>query len=355
MAHMSKLELPDLDQSSDAPDGGAVLVLLVDDQAMIGEAIRRALANHSDIAFHYCAVAEDAVAIAQRIDATVILQDLVMPDTDGLTLVRQYRANPATRDIPIIVLSSKDEGTVKSESFAAGANDYLVKLPDKVELVARVRYHSRAYTILRQRDAAYRALRESQRKLVELNLELQRLNRVDGLTGLSNRSYLDEVLANEWSRATREQSPLSVLMIDIDDFKKYNDTHGHVAGDVALRKVAGALRLQLKRPADLAARFGGEEFTAILPTTPVAGARSVAESIRAAVEALAIPHGNSTVGSRLTLSIGGATMIPGRGTAYLRLVEAADRALYQAKRNGKNRVVTEDREAPAVVPATIDP
>src|SRR5476649_2728195 len=127
------------------PNDYAVMVLLVDDQAMVGEAIRRMLANQPNIDFHYCANSADALKIASQIKPTVILQDLVMPGVDGLTLVRQYRANPLTQDVPIIVLSTKDEPAVKSEAFAAGANDYLVKLPDKIELIARIRYHSKSY------------------------------------------------------------------------------------------------------------------------------------------------------------------------------------------------------------------
>ncbi|MFA6960696.1 MAG: response regulator [Opitutaceae bacterium] len=153
-----------------------VMVLLVDDQAMVGEAIRRALANQPNIDFHFCASSGDALRIAERIKPTVILQDLVMPGVDGLTLVRQYRTNPATHDIPIIVLSTKEEPAVKSEAFAAGASDYLVKLPDRIELIARIRSHSRAYINQLQRDAAYRALRESQQQLVDSNTALISLN-----------------------------------------------------------------------------------------------------------------------------------------------------------------------------------
>ncbi len=153
-----------------------VMVLLVDDQAMVGEAIRRALANQPDIDFHYCANPADALGVATQIKPTVILQDLVMPGVDGLTLVRQYRAKPATQDVPIIVLSTKDEPAIKSEAFAAGANDYLVKLPDKIELIARIRHHSKAYLNQVQRDAAYRALRESQQQLVDSNTALISLN-----------------------------------------------------------------------------------------------------------------------------------------------------------------------------------
>src|SRR5262249_12150555 len=134
-----------------------VMVLLVDDQAMVCEAVRRALANQADIDFHYCADAREALTVANQIKPTVILQDLVMPGIDGLTLVSQFRANPVTKDTPIIVLSTNENPQVKGQAFAMGANDYLVKLPDKIELVARIRYHSKAMMNLLQRDAAYRA------------------------------------------------------------------------------------------------------------------------------------------------------------------------------------------------------
>src|SRR5437762_5811632 len=154
-----------------------VKVLLIDDQAMIGEAVRRALADQADIEFHYCIDSAAAVATVAQIKPTIILQDLVMPGVDGLALVRLYRADPATQDIPIIVLSTKEEPAVKSEAFALGVNDYLIKLPDKIELIARIRCHSKAYSNLLQRNEAHRAL-------AEMNVELQRLNTVDGLTGL---------------------------------------------------------------------------------------------------------------------------------------------------------------------------
>ena len=153
-----------------------VMVLLVDDQAMVCEAIRRALASEPDIDFHYCADAREALTLATQIRPTVILQDLVMPGIDGLTLVGQFRSNPATHEIPIIVLSTNENPTVKGQAFALGANDYLVKLPDRIELIARIRYHSRAYLNQLQRDAAYRALRESQQQLINGNAQLITLN-----------------------------------------------------------------------------------------------------------------------------------------------------------------------------------
>ncbi|WP_020206916.1 MULTISPECIES: response regulator [Cupriavidus] len=321
------------------PEEYLAMVLLVDDQAMIGEAVRRELEPEKDIDFHYCAKPDEAVAVAERTRPTVILQDLVMPGIDGLTLVRRYRANPATRDIPIIVLSTKEEPIMKSAAFAAGANDYLVKLPDTIELVARIRYHSRSYINLQQRDEAYRALRQSQQQLLETNLELQRLTNSDGLTGLSNRRYFDEYLGAEWRRAAREQSQLALLMIDVDSFKAYNDTYGHVAGDEVLRRVAGVIRENCTRPADLPARFGGEEFAMILPATSPGGARLLAEKVRRAIESMQVPHSGSQVGPCVTVSIGGTAIVPGQDEPFSRLIEIADAGLYQAKRNGRNQVV----------------
>jgi len=144
-----------------------ITVLLIDDQAIVGESVRRMLATESDVTFHFCQDPTQAIAQANALQPTVILQDLVMPDIDGLQLVKFIRANPATREIPLIVLSSKEEPTVKAQAFALGANDYLVKLPDRIELLARIRYHSRAYISRLERDEAFRQLAESQQQLAD--------------------------------------------------------------------------------------------------------------------------------------------------------------------------------------------
>ena len=167
-----------------------VMVLLVDDQAMVCEAVRRALANQSDIDFHYCSDARQALTVAAHLKPTVILQDLVMPGIDGLTLVGQFRADPATRDIPIIVLSTNEHPQVKGQAFAMGANDYIVKLPDRIELIARIRYHSKAYLNQLQRDAAYRALRESQQQLIDSNSTLVAVNQKLEETTVAKSEFL---------------------------------------------------------------------------------------------------------------------------------------------------------------------
>jgi two-component system, chemotaxis family, response regulator WspR len=318
------------------------MVLLVDDQAIVAEAVRQALAGEEGIDFHYCAKAEEAMKAVIYTRPTVILQDLVMPGVDGLTLVKAYRSTPATRDVPIIVLSAKEEPVIKSAAFAAGANDYLVKLPDRIELVARVRYHSRSFVNLLQRDEAYRALRQSQQQLLEANLELRRLTHSDGLTGLSNRRYLDEYLSAEWRRSAREHAEIAMLMIDVDNFKQYNDTYGHVAGDEVLKRIATTVESCLGRAGDIAARYGGEEFLVVLPGTAAGGGKLLAEKIRLEVEALALPHRNSLAAQHVTVSIGGAAAVPAPGSAMTSLIESADRALYEAKRKGRNCVVMHD-------------
>lgn len=335
-----------LDKSALTINENTAMVLLVDDQAMVGEAVRRSLADQENIDFHFCADPHEAITQAAQIRPTVILQDLVMPGVDGLTLVSAYRAHPATRDIPIIVLSTKEDPAVKSAAFAAGANDYLVKLPDTIELVARIRYHSRSYLTLLQRDEAYRALRESQQHLMDTNLVLQRLMNADGLTGLSNRRHFDEFLAKEWLRAQREQTQISLLFIDVDCFKSYNDELGHLAGDELLCQVATFLRENCTRPADMAARYGGDEFVMVLPNTPAAGTRVVAEKIREAMLARRIEHNFPTRGSIMTLSLGGATLVPLPDESPQLLIQLADQGLYCAKNQGRNRIKTLERPAP---------
>jgi two-component system chemotaxis family response regulator WspR len=279
------------------------------------------------------------LSVAGRIKPTVILQDMVMPGIDGLTLVSRYRADPLTADTPVIVLSTKDDPNVKSDAFAAGANDYLVKLPDAIELIARLRHHSATYLYRQQRDEAYRALHESQRQLVEINLELQRLTNVDGLTGLNNRRNFNDCLDLYWKLAIREQRHFSVLMIDVDNFKRYNDTYGHLAGDDVLKKIATAIMETFRRPTDIAARFGGEEFIVLLADTEEGPAQTLGDALCIRVANLRIEHQESQPNTFVTVSVGGASTIPQHGDSGFTLIEIADKALYEAKRMGKNRMV----------------
>lgn len=312
------------------------LVMLVDDQPMVAEALRRTLLPEADMDLHYCSDPRQALKMAGEIKPSVILLDLVMPDIDGLAILRAMRGNVVTEIVPVVVLSSREDVAMKAEAFAQGANDYLIKWPDRVELLARLRYHSQWYSHMQQRDEAFRALRVSQRRLAESNLQLQRQVAVDGLTGIPNRRFFDERLEEEWRRSAREQGWLSLIMLDVDHFKLYNDCYGHLAGDECLRAIALITASSLLRPTDLAARFGGEEFVVILPGTDLDGARIVAENMRKAVEALAIPHARSPTRAVVTISLGVASTVPAGGDQAQRLLADADEALYAAKEAGRN-------------------
>jgi len=317
------------------PDGP--VVLLVDDQAIVGEAIRRMLAKHEDIAFHYCGDPEQALAVAEQLAPTTILQDLVMPGVDGFTMMERFRGHAATAAVPIIVLSSKEDPRDKSRAFTAGASDYLVKIPDEVELVARVRAHSGRYLLEKQRDAAYRELQALGRQLAEKNAILEALSSLDGLTGIANRRRFDQALGEEWRRAFRDDRPISLILIDVDFFKRFNDHYGHVRGDECLRQVAAALAGEVSRAGDLVARFGGEEFVVLLPGTHAAGAALIAEAMRRRVAALAIPHAASDAAPHVTISLGSATLAVEPESSPERLIALADLGLYEAKKSGRNR------------------
>jgi two-component system chemotaxis family response regulator WspR len=323
-------------------DDSNCVVLLVDDQLMIGETVRRALANEPNIVFHFCSEPGAAVKTAERIAPTVILQDLVMPGVEGLTLVRAYRALEATRNTPIIVLSTREDPTTKRDAFAVGANDYIVKLPDNIELIARIRYHSQAYLSRRQRDAAYGALHESQRQLMAANIELLRLSNLDGLTGLNNRRRFDEYASTEWRRSLRERTPFGLLLIDVDQFKPYNDANGHLAGDELLRRIGETIRNCCRRPEDLPARYGGDEFAVVLPGIQEGGLEAIGERLRQTVQDLKIEHGSSLATPYVTLSIGGAVTVPIQEDGLLDLVAIADRNMYEAKARGRNKSVVQE-------------
>jgi two-component system chemotaxis family response regulator WspR len=323
-----------------------IIVLLVDDQPMIAEAIRRSLEDEIDIEFHYCPDPTKAIKIANNICPTIILQDLVMPEVNGLMMVKFFRVNQQTALVPVIILSTKEDPKVKSEAFALGVNDYIVKLPDKIELIARIRYHSKAYIHHKQRDEAFLALLESQKKLHEANKALETLSSLDGLTGIANRRQFDKKIQQEWQRSIRNTTTISLLMIDIDFFKNYNDTYGHQGGDFCLKEIANLIKESEKRSTDLAARYGGEEFALVLPETSHQGALDIANNLLVKVQEKNIAHINSDVADCVTISIGVATFIPGRGTNHNLLIEAADNALYTAKDNGRNQVVVAS-ETPA--------
>lgn len=292
----------------------------------------------------------------------IILLDICMPKMDGYEVCQTLKQNLATKDIPVIFVSALDEVLDKIKGFRVGGIDYITKPFHAAEVIMRVNIHLTLRRLQHQLESQNDRLRQEVRDrlaaevaLQAANQELQRLAHMDGLTQVANRRSFDTCLAQEWRRLVREQQPLTLILCDVDFFKRYNDTYGHQTGDDCLRSVASAISTVLKRPGDLVSRYGGEEFAVILPHTPLSGAFHVAAEIQAAIRTLEIAHRASSISSFITLSIGVAAAIPRLEFSPMTLLAAADRALYKAKQDGRDRICSEEvhyRMEDAIPPLT---
>lgn len=263
----------------------------------------------------------------------LILMDVVMPEIDGIDACRRIKKHPAYQDVPVIIITAEKDPVNLQSAFTAGAIDFIGKPLNRTELLARVRSILKLKKETDQRKEALRQLKQA-------NERLEMLSNLDGLTGIANRRFFNHVYDEEWRRCRRHSLALSVLMLDIDFFKAFNDTYGHLAGDECLKKVAGVLKKQLQRAGEMVGRYGGEEFVVLLPGVETDRAVMIAERLRSAVEGLAIPHAHSAVASHVTVSIGLATVVPDAGWLPEDLIHAADEALYSAKQNGRNQYRT---------------
>ncbi len=296
-------------------------VLVVDDQPTNVQALAKLLKDEYRV--QVATSGSKALDIAnQEQPPDLILLDIEMPEMDGYEVCRALKSDSRTNRIPVIFVTARDAVEDEELGFRLGAVDYVSKPFHPAIVRARVRNHMRLK--------------------IKTDL-LEKLAMLDGLTGIPNRRYLNERMHHEWQRAIRESRPLSLVMMDIDHFKPYNDQYGHGAGDDCLGKVAKALQGAITRPADLVARYGGEEFSALLPETDTTGALHIATRFQQAIEALQLPHAYSSVSAFVTLSIGVATLIPTSDTgAAQKLFDLADEALYESKNHGRNRITVQN-------------
>ena len=310
----------------DGTEKAAVVVLLIDDQKLVGETVRRMLADQPGTEFHFCSNPLDAVQVAKNIRPTVILQDLVMPQLDGLELVRHFRSESVLRDVPLIVLSGTEDPKTKAKAFALGANDYMVKLPDAVEVIARIRYHSRGYLNLLEREAHL--------------TRITWLAEHDTLTGcLNRRTWYDRMV--EAAGSMPSGASLAVAICDIDFFKKINDTYGHLCGDEALKHFVNVLQMELAN-AGVLGRWGGEEFGIFLPLTseatkPLEEAVTTLNAVRMSIEHAPLSWENETVS--ITMSVGVALCDSAKSKSIGTVLSRADEGVYRAKESGRNQVV----------------
>ena len=318
-------------------------ILVVDDAREIRDLLKKYL---EDAGYDNLDFADSSQKLLNTIDnyelndggLDLILLDIVLPDGNGIEICRRLKKEKSFQDIPIIMVTAREEDSTLKNAFSAGAMDYIKKPISKVELLVRVSSALRLRKEIKQRNAREKELEKTAKKLKNANKELERLASLDGLTGLANRRLFDQTLEKEWKRAQREDNEMGLLMLDIDHFKYYNDTYGHQAGDECLKKLSAKIRDCLFRPGDFAARYGGEEFAVILPNTDEKGTKEVAEKLRQEIKDLKLEHKESPISEYVTVSIGAVCTNPCDKAGADRLVQAADQALYLAKEAGRDQV-----------------
>ncbi|MCP4324344.1 MAG: diguanylate cyclase [Alteromonadales bacterium] len=290
-------------------------ILVVDDDPIIIETLNSILEDTYEVLF--ALNGEDALESVRRGKPDLVLLDIMMPGMNGYEVCNAIKNYGPSANTPIIFISSLEDSADETYGLELGAIDYISKPINPAVVRIRVQNH---VELKKSRDL------------------LEKLALTDGLTGLANRRSFDLLLNQEWQRMKRFAGPLSVIMLDIDCFKAFNDTYGHTCGDNCLKKVAQVIGAELKRPHDTSARYGGEEFSCILPGTDHAGAMKIAEAIRKNVIELKIANESSSVSDYVTLSLGVATIDFDSSLQAEWVIEKADKQLYLAKNSGRNYV-----------------
>ena len=294
-------------------------ILIVEDSKLNQEMLRRILCDD----FHIV-IAENGEEALEKVKTEhpdLILLDIILPGMDGFEVLGMLKKADVSHSIPVIIISGRSNPDDEVKGLELGAVDYITKPFHATVVMARV-------------DTQVRILK--QMRIIE------QFSFVDTLTNIPNRRQFDQALLKEWNRAKRENTPICLLMIDVDHFKMYNDTHGHQQGDKALQTVAGTIVSTLKRPTDIAARWGGEEFAVLLPNTSLDGAFQVAEELRKNIEAALIPCKEKDSFHHITISAGVAEMQSDKNISIETLVLQADKALYKAKDTGRNKVYLQE-------------
>ena len=289
-------------------------ILIVDDEKLNLKVLLSIL--HGDYTLYTAKDGPTAIEMARENSPDLILLDIIMPGMSGYEVLSVLKKDDKTRPIPVIFITGLDSKEEEEKGLSMEAADYIGKPFSSAIVKLRVK---------------------NQIQIVNQIRTIERLSRLDQLTGIPNRRSLDQQMVMDWGLAIREQIPLGLLMTDVDKFKVYNDTYGHLQGDVVLQMVARTFGQVLKRSGDFAARYGGEEFCVLLPNTDIDGAVVIAEQIRKSIENLIIPCADGST-TKVTISIGAHSLIPTKDDTIPGLIEKADQALYDAKETGRNRV-----------------
>jgi diguanylate cyclase (GGDEF)-like protein len=304
-------------------DTGKYSILLVDDEKANLLVLNTLLA--AEYTIFTAKSGEEALSRAAEDPPDLILLDIILPGMDGFEVLRRLKESPDTRSIPVIIITGLQSDADEEKGLLLGAVDYITKPVKNAIVIARVKTHI---------------------QIVHQMRIIERLGLVDPLTDIANRRCFDDRIGIEWRRAVREEKPIAFLMMDVDKFKNYNDTWGHPQGDVLLKAMARIFTSAARRPGDLAARLGGEEFGVLLPDTELEAALKVAEYIRSRIEKKRIPVADGKMETGATISIGVVSLVPSRDMLIADFFSAADRYLYAAKEGGRNRICSDKSGEP---------
>ncbi len=299
---------------------------------------------------HFAISAQEAFALlgidgaspSESMAVDLVLMDVMMPVIDGIEACRRIKDEERFTDVPVVMVTFKDDMDSVADAFKVGASDYIIKPLTQLEILTRVQSILYLKNEIRRRKSGEKEILELAAQLTTAKQSLQQLDKTDALTGLGNRRHLDSLLAEEWRRGMREALPVALIFIDIDDFKGYNMEQGYPSGDLGLKKMAAAFVAALGRAGDVVVRYGGEEFAVLLPNTDLAGAMAIAEELQGVVADLDIRYAKGPDGW-LSVGMGVAAISPLPETAYHTLLAAADEALTFAKESGPGQIRASER------------